>query len=743
MSGVRRFLSKREGKYSRDRDHRALALGKKPAFASSPELASKAVDSNSASDFYGLFDAHGPPTNQAEEHKVETLRQRIINSKGVMLRDAQILWALRSISANGDLDAAYGLLLAMSDASEGIVTSYDPRTQLLGAQNRQGVTCYLDATLFSMFSRLDSFEAMLYNSFDDVSRNKLGFVLRLWVNLLRSGRLITTDITKVMQDTLAECGWDGAATLHQQDASEAFTFITGKLELPLLTLKMDIYHTGKEDTTDDHKFVNERLLEVAIPPDPTGQRSEITLEECLEDYFNNRIEVRRYMERRSTINSIRKTTAVHVETVELDSDSSPITPLSSSPSYTSPMRPTTRLRTPSIIQERYFPPQDESGYSSLAGAGSRDSTGRPRAGSIRKEVMMPAWQFFSLIPWYTDNAPTNDAQVAAHFSSKRPVLGLCLKRYSMTSAGKAIRLNTQVDIPVEIGVPHFIQDDHMDETGQLYGNFKLSLQSAVCHRGNSVDSGHYIALVRGTAPPMSLDGNFTDSTQTWMRFDDLAPHRITMVDIEKALREETPYLLFYQIVPIEGDPGHITSGEDILTSTSDRNASVSELSTDSALTENQPPSSRLSFEISGRDDPRGRSPAETRRTSVVSFQEQPAEHTSETSLGVSNHSGGANTPKRQSVSLSRTQSKMSDGLGRTLSKFGGKKSREKLPGNTIQAEVHVTEVTDRTMTDKQPLPKQNTLRVELPKGHRREKSRSRLSRSKVRGEKPDRECSVM
>jgi hypothetical protein len=324
----------------------------------------------------------------------------MINSKGVMLRNGQILWALRSNAAHGDLDAAHELLLAMSDASEGIVTSYDPRTKLLGSQNRQGVTCFLDATLFSMFSRLESFEAMLYNSFDDVGRNKLGFVLRLWVNLLRSGKLITTDITKVLQDTLAECGWVEAAELHQQDASEAFTFITGKLDLPLLTLKMDIYHTGREDTTDDHRFINERLLEVAIPPDPTGQRTEITLEECLEDYFNNRIEVRRYMERRSTITSMRKASAVHVESVEVESDSSPVTPVLSPVSpvgQASPSRPANRHRTPSIIQERYIPSRNESGYSSLATVDSKDSSRRSRAGSVRKEVMMPAWQFFSLI----------------------------------------------------------------------------------------------------------------------------------------------------------------------------------------------------------------------------------------------------------------------------------------------------------------------------------------------------------
>jgi hypothetical protein len=86
------------------------------------------------------------------------------------------------------------LLLLFEDTYEGLVKSYDPSTKLLGAENRDGVTCYLDALLFAMFARLDSFEAMLYNSFDDLPRKKLAGLLRLWVNMLRSGRLITRDI---------------------------------------------------------------------------------------------------------------------------------------------------------------------------------------------------------------------------------------------------------------------------------------------------------------------------------------------------------------------------------------------------------------------------------------------------------------------------------------------------------------------------------------------------------------------
>ncbi|BDD62052.1 hypothetical protein MAP00_007047 [Monascus purpureus] len=422
-----------------------------------------------------------------------------------------------------------------------------------------------------MFARLDCFEAVLYNSFSDEPRRKLSIMLRLWVNMLRSGKLIAKDITKHLQDALAECGWEDAAKIRQQDVSEAFTFITEKLELPLLTLKMDIYHTGKEDATDDHKFVNERLLEVAIPPDSDEGKS-VTLEDCLESYFNNKIEVKRYLERSNTtgstrsVDSIAKGWITHIETVEVDPEtSSPITP-------TSPWEPTNPLssitdlggssisqhssrRRSSIIQQRFIPDPDDSSHEPHFTAPYT----RPRKGSYRKEVMMPAWQFFSLIPWYTDNTQTDDAQVASHFSSKRPIVGLCLKRYTMTPTGEVKRLSTHVDIPTEIGLPHFIQDDNMDSDGSIYGNFKLSLQAFVCHRGNSVNSGHYIAIVRGTnagatpADRSSSSQSTDDPSRYWMRFDDLAEERVTLVDVEKALESESPYLLFYQILPIDED----------------------------------------------------------------------------------------------------------------------------------------------------------------------------------------------
>lgn len=346
--------------------------------------------------------------------------------------------------------------------------------------------------------------------------------------------------------------------------------------MPLLTLKMDIFHTGREDKEDDHKFVNERLLEVAIPEEEDDKV--VTLEQCLEDYFNNRIEVKRHLQRQNTLTSVHtakdteKSQAIHIETLELSGTESPLTATPTTmdpPTLPSPVRPplTGRRRGDSIFTQRYTVDSkpDFSEKKHLEEMLGNSVDGRPRSASLRKEVMMPAWQFFNLIPWYTDNAPQTDAQVAAHFSSKRPVLGICLKRYMMTMAGASKRLDTYIDIPLEIGLPHFISDERMSEDGPLFGNFKLVLQSVVCHRGATVDSGHYVALVRANKPsqtnrPGTAHSEEEEKPDAWLRFDDLANPRSSDVDIVKALKEESPYLLFYQVQPIDeelasrGDP---------------------------------------------------------------------------------------------------------------------------------------------------------------------------------------------
>jgi len=139
----------------------------------------------------------------------------------------------------------------------------------------------------------------------------------------------------------------------------------------------------------------------------------------------------------------------------------------------------------------------------------------------------------------------------------------------MTPNGSPKRLDTYIDIPLDIGLPHFISDDRMKDEGPLFGNFKLVLQSVVCHRGVSVDSGHYVALVRANTPgrPGTSHSEPEEDQDKWLRFDDLSNQRVTEVDIRKVLREESPYLLFYQVQPIDeelasrGDPPTYTEAQ--------------------------------------------------------------------------------------------------------------------------------------------------------------------------------------
>lgn len=88
----------------------------------------------------------------------------------------------------------------------------------------------------------------------------------------------------------------------------------------------------------------------------------------------------------------------------------------------------------------------------------------------------------------------------------------------------------------------------MSEDGPLFGNFKLSLQAAVCHRGKSVHSGHYVSLVRSHEKD-----NFDSPGDRWLRLDDLDRDRVTFVDVQEFLQKESPYLLFYQVQPIEDE----------------------------------------------------------------------------------------------------------------------------------------------------------------------------------------------
>ncbi|KAL8643841.1 MAG: hypothetical protein Q9226_008088 [Calogaya cf. arnoldii] len=681
-------------------------------------------------------------STKADDKKLKIILQRLSNAGITRFKESDISHTLYQPSVNGDPEKAFSLMQMYKDSEEGIVKPYDPDIKLLGAVNREGTTCYLDSLLFAMFTRPGCFEAMLYTKFDDAKKQQLATLLLLWINTLRSGRLITTDITKLLQLQIAECGWEDAAQVHQQDASEAFNFITEVLNLPLLTLKMDIYHHGKEDAGDDHRFVNERCLEVAIPE---SNGAGLTLETCLTEYFNNRIEVKRYLQqRRGTIGSVRsqasfdsssKGSVAHIETVECD-DSLPSTPISPLPASAT-RRPTFgRVRAPSIIQESYISEKEE-----ITDTPAYESphNGRRRGGSLRKEVVMPAWQFFSLIPWYTDAKPSNDQQVAAHFHSARPMLGICLKRYSFQPNGEAKRNGTYIDIPQEIGLPHFIQDDNMAEDGPLFGNFKLTLRSAICHQGTRVDSGHYIGLVRTYDPK-------NPGEDRWIRLDDLAKERVAEVDIDRFLQRETPYLLFYQVVPIEGDPGNIAEGE--IDNGIDRPPPYTqECGMEANTNADQKPTTVVGeAEASDISQPRT-SNSSDRKRSLVHTDSGSTIAGTESSLRKSIEDDGLNSQRASRRSSKANGLCIPNGAGQpepnssrlsaSMSRLTGRLTRDKGDnGQSLPAGGPSLEVRDASGVSQK-----EKLKKEKSKG--KLKDHQHLIKGRSKAEKPDRECVMM
>jgi hypothetical protein len=236
--------------------------------------------------------------------------------------------------------------------------------------------------------------------------------------------------TKLIQDTLAECGWRDARLLEQQDTSEAFAFITETLDLPLLALQADLFHPGKPDT-DDHKVVYERLLNVPVPPASEGK--ELQLEDCLEEYFNTKVDVlrdshddkksidRSVLPPRSTIRLVTEeegpqvngeiqlspvpmTPTTHIErrwTASAGPRPNESTTISEESSGSIP-RPSQRHRSTSVFQRIVI---DEQGHpETLPQSASLLQQVTRRGSTIVKAITIPAWQFFRLIRRFISGA---------------------------------------------------------------------------------------------------------------------------------------------------------------------------------------------------------------------------------------------------------------------------------------------------------------------------------------------------
>lgn len=313
-----------------------------------------------------------------------------------------------------------------------------------------------------------------------------------------------------------------------------------------------------------------------------------------------------------------------------------------------------------------------------------------------------------------------------------------------------MRRSSFVDIPIEIGLPHFIQDDEMAEHGPVFGNFKLSLQSAVCHQGTSVDSGHYIGLVRTVDPSDAGEAR-------WLRHDDLAKERVTEVNIDQFLREETPYLLFYQVVPLEGDPGNIMDGETL--ADLDHPPAYSE---HWARNVDSNPDRKFSYDPSIGTDPNSADTAvgesydiKGRRTSSSSDRRQSvgitdSDYIHRTSLDVEGPNSlttSRRSSKANGLAVPNGSATQPEGnrLGASMSRFAGRLTRDKsYHSDAIPPATAPTAASDGPSLEVREEPgAKDKGKLKKEKSKSKLKDHQHLIKGRLKGEKPDRECVVM
>jgi hypothetical protein len=133
--------------------------------------------------------------------QITQMKRKLAGLGFVEVGDEQLQYGLFSRYANqgesADVDKAVELVILFQQSVDGVIRPYDPKVEMKGAVNNRGVTCWLDSLLFSMFARLQSFEPILYTIYYDPPRRRLSTLLRLWVNMLRSGMLIPTDVVSL------------------------------------------------------------------------------------------------------------------------------------------------------------------------------------------------------------------------------------------------------------------------------------------------------------------------------------------------------------------------------------------------------------------------------------------------------------------------------------------------------------------------------------------------------------------
>ncbi|KAF9094725.1 hypothetical protein BGX29_009379 [Mortierella sp. GBA35] len=338
-------------------------------------------------------------------------------------------------------------------AVQGTLVPVDQEIVLGGAVNDQMTSCYIDALLFAMFARLSAFEGLLNVNLDAESdsdsegsaaagpelgpskkdeerlhTHRLQTWLRMFVNQLRSGRLIQAHVVKELRQHLYCCGWncpgprDPPGSSRQEDSSELFMFLTEKLHLPYLPLEQRLLH-GAKISADDDKVITERMLQICIPTPDQPAASESSQVSKLGSTFSKLLSSSKSTSSDSNSSASSQPDASMLEVLSLEN-----------------------------LLAQYFYDNTLTGIRRKVSSG----TGAPLSPGV--EIPVSAWQVLELLPFYSSSNEQGGIIQASQsqYPSGVVILPLILKRYSFGPDMQARRIGTPIDIPRRIDFSRFV-----------------------------------------------------------------------------------------------------------------------------------------------------------------------------------------------------------------------------------------------------------------------------------------------
>ncbi|KAJ2723301.1 hypothetical protein GGI07_002729 [Coemansia sp. Benny D115] len=368
-----------------------------------------------------------------------------------------------------DVEAALRRVQAILCSRDGIVFELNPLVKLSGVVNSCGTSCYIDSLVVALFGVQQSCDGLLYmRDLGNEQAAQMQAVLRLIVNVLRTGDLVDAALMEELRSALIRCGWlatdryggggsavsAGSQRYSQQDAGELYLFLMETLRMPCLPLQVRMVH-GADSDEADNRMSTQRVLEVSLPPPDTSKHPEspdpdrpVLLQELLEKhFFDNRVE---QLERK------------------------------------------------------------------LTAAAKEDQR-------EQVSVRINAWSMLSLLPFYTPQNETGD--MAAEYPQDAPlIVPILVKRYATDDYGNVHRVKRRVIMPLVLDATSIIStnsdgllDDPKDrppsstnrtangndvpppwrpeqQQQQQRVQYRLVLRAAVCHKGSTAHSGHYISF---------------------------------------------------------------------------------------------------------------------------------------------------------------------------------------------------------------------------------------------------------